>query len=107
LSIDLERQPSVSQTGIPPQIVTDFEVVLRGPEGKRVLLWILSQCGVYRSAFQGDDAQTNRRLGEVNVGLRLISKLDEVSPSEYARLLLWDAQRAEQEKAGVYVADTE
>lgn len=104
---DLDKQPSPSQTVVPPQIVTDFEKVLREPEGKRVVLWILEQCGVYRTAFQGDDAQTNRRLGEVNIGLRLISKLGEVSPSEYARLLLWNAQRAELEKAEVYVADAQ
>lgn len=102
---DLDRQPSTAHTNVPAQIITDLAAVLQTPEGKRVLLWVLGQCGVYRTGFQGDDAQTNRRLGEINIGLRLIAKLAEVGPSEYPRLLLWDAQRAEREKAEVYVAD--
>ena len=104
---NLAEQPSPSQTVVPPQIVTDFEKVLREPEGKRVILWLLEQCAVTRSAYQGEDNATNFRLGEVNIGLRLIAQLDRVSPSEYARLLLWDAQRREKEKAEVYVADAQ
>jgi hypothetical protein len=104
---DLQQQPSAAQTVIPPQIVTDFEKVLRDPEGKRVVLWLLEQCGVYRNAFTGNADATNERLGEINIGLKLISKLHEVSPSEYARLLLWNAQRLETEKAKVYVVDAE
>jgi len=102
---DLEQQPSQAQTGLPPQIVSDFEAVISRPEGKRVILWVLEQCGVYRNPYTGTDAATNFRLGEVNVGQRLIAQLGRVSPSEYARLLLWDAQRPEEEKGKVYVAD--
>ncbi len=104
---DLSEQPSPSQTVVPPQIVTDFEAVLREPEGKRVVLWLLEQSGVTRSAFTGSNDATNFRLGEINIGLRLIAQLEKVSPSEYARLLLWDAQRQETEKAKPYVADAQ
>lgn len=105
--VDFPEQPSAAQTVIPPQIVTDLAAVLSKPEGKRVVLWVLEQCAIYRSAFTGDNDATNFRLGEVNVGQRLISKLNEVSPSEYPRLLLWNAQRLEKEKAKVYVADAQ
>ena len=51
------------------------------------MLSILERCGVYRSAFMGDRDATALRLGEQNIGLWLIAKLDEVGPRTYPSLL--------------------
>lgn len=77
------------------EILLDFEAVLRNPQGRRVLLWVLQQCHVYGAIYTGKEAGTNLNLGERNVGLRIISKLDEVGPTEYPRLLLHAAQQAD------------
>lgn len=81
--------------------VTDLEAVLRLPQGRRVLLSILDMCGVYRSAYTGERAATDFRLGEQNVGLWLISQIETVSPNEYPALLLERANRAKEQRIAV------
>lgn len=61
------------------------------------MLQILERCGVYRSAFTGDQAATSLRLGEQNIGLWLIAQLDEVGPRTYPSLLSDRANMKEEE----------
>lgn len=104
---NLTEQPSKDQGLQRDQIASDLEAVLRLPHGRRTLLWLLGLCGVSRTAYQGDEAATNFRLGEQNIGLRLIVKLEEIGPTEYPRLLLEAAQRKDLEKETVHVVDAE
>lgn len=104
---DLTEQLSKEQELQRDQIAIDLEVVLRNPHGRRVLLRVLERCGVYRSAFAGDDDVTNLRLGEQNIGLWLISQIELIGPTEYPRLLLDAAQRKDQAKETVHVVDVE
>lgn len=67
----------------------------------------MERCGVYRTAFTGDKATTDLRIGEQNVGLWLIAQLDLVDPTEYPRLILEGAQKKAEDKGTVHVVDAE
>jgi hypothetical protein len=101
---NLTEQLSKDQGLQRDQVVSDLEVVLRLPQGRRVLLRILEVCGVYRTAFTGDRATTDLRLGEQNIGLWLIAQLDLVDLTEYPRLILERAQRKAEDKGTGNVA---
>ena len=101
LTEQLSRQDELHRD----QAVTDLEAVLRSREGRRVLLSVLERCGVFRIAYTGQDSATNLRLGEQNIGLWLIARIEEVGPTEYPALLLYEAQRRANEKEGVRVLD--
>lgn len=62
--------------------------VLGTAAGKRVLFWLLAQCGVYQDAFAGDAAATAYALGRQSVGRILIARMDRLDPRTYPRLLL-------------------
>ena len=65
------------------------------------MLSILERTGLYRTAYTGEEAATNFRLGEHNVGLWLINRLNEVSPAAYPQLLLDEARVEKQETVRV------
>lgn len=83
------------------QIMLDLEAVLRLPQGRRVLLRILERTGVYRNAFTGEQATTDLRLGEQNIGLWLIAQMEAVGPTEYPELLLEAARNKDKERPRV------
>jgi len=85
----------------------DFDHLLRIPQGRRALLWILEQCGVYQAVFTGDDNVTNFNLGRRDIGLRLIAKLETVGPESYPTLLLTRAKDREQTKGQTHVVDAQ
>lgn len=87
------------------RIVSDLEAVLRFPQGKRTLLRILERCGVFRTAFTGEDSATDFRLGEQNIGLFLIAQIELVGPTEFPRLLLEAAQEKDRKEETVHVLD--
>lgn len=84
----LTEKLSKGQELVRDRVTLDLEAVLRLPQGRRVLLMVLEQCGVYRNAYTGDRAATDFRLGEQNVGLWLISQIEAVDPIEYPALLM-------------------
>jgi len=104
---NLTEQLSREQELKRDQVAIDLEAVLRFPQGRRTVLWFLELCGVSRTAYTGDDNATNFKLGEQNVGLRLISQLEQLGPTEYPRLLLEAAQRKDPTKETVHVLDEE
>jgi hypothetical protein len=66
-----------------------FRAIIKTPEGKRVLFWMLEQCAIYQDAFSADHTNaTNYMLGRQNAGRRLIEKLDQLDPRFYPQLLL-------------------
>jgi len=104
---DLKPQPSAVQVDGEVQAAIDLAAVLRLPQGRRVLLSILGRCGVYRSAFTGDEANTNKLLGEQSIGLWLIMQLEQVGPTEYPQLLLSAARDRGMTEEAVHVLDEE
>lgn len=83
----------------------DLEAVLNLPQGRRFVTALLDRCAIYRSAYSSDPAAANFRLGEQNVGLWLMSQLEQLGPSTYPQLLL-DAARQEKTET-VRVLDRE
>jgi len=71
-----------------------LEAMLSNAAGKRVLLSIISRCGIYASAYTGDRDATHVRLGEQNVGLWLLSMIEMVDPMAYPKMLSELAKRA-------------
>lgn len=104
---DFPEQPSPAQTEKRDQITLDLEALLGRPEGRRVLMWFLEQANVYGQQFTGDNDATNFTLGKRDVGIRVIFKLNEVSPTAYPQLLISAARDREVTKDKVHVVDAE
>lgn len=101
---DLSAQPSEAQSSERDRIEVDLEAVLRLPQGRSVVMWFLEQCGVYAAIYTGDDNATNFNLGKRDIGLRLISKLEQLGPTAYPQLLLEVLRDREKEP---HVSETE
>lgn len=85
---DLSEQLSPEQAAERADLDQAFREVFTSASGKRVLFWMLEQCAIYEDAYTGDDNATNYRLGQQASGRKLIAKLDELDPRNYAALLL-------------------
>lgn len=81
-----------------------FRAVMATNEGKRVIFWMLDQCGINQTPFTGDDNLTNYMLGQQKAGRKLIDKLDELNPRFYPKLLLDVADMKDVARATVNVA---
>ena len=68
-----------------------WEKISAMPEGKRVILDVLSIAGIYQDTFQGNHEATNYVAGRQSVGRVVIKRLEEVDLTLYARLLLAQA----------------
>lgn len=102
---NFREQPLQVQTGKRDQLLLDLEGLLGRPEGRRVVMWFLELCNVYGMQFTGEDNATNFTLGKRDVGIGVILKLNEVSPTAYPQLLLDAARDKGEQKAKVHVAD--
>lgn len=100
-----ESQLSPAQKVKRDQLLLDLEGLLGRPEGRRVVMWFLGLCKVYGVQFTGEDNATNFTLGKRDVGISVILKLNEVSPTAYPQLLLESARDKGEQKAKVHVAD--
>lgn len=104
---DLERKLSPAQIDVTAQTVSDLDAVLGIPQGRRTMLRILERCGLHRTAFTGDRATTDLRLGEQNIGLWLIAQIETIGPTEYPQLLLDAARVRDLTRESVHVVDEE
>ena len=96
--VDLVSQPSTPQND---QAMLDLEAVLNLPQGRRFVMAVLSKCAVYSSAYTGEAAPTDFRLGEQKIGLWLISELGRLGPTTYPQLLLNVAREKKTEETHV------
>lgn len=96
---DLSEQPSAHEEFEREELARAYRDVFATPAGKRVLFDILQECAIYRDPFAGDNNATNYTLGLQAGGRRLISKLDEIDPRLYPRLLLDIADLKAMDKA--------
>lgn len=53
----------------------DLRKVLKAPEGRNVLWWILSNAGVFRSSYTGDANSTFFKEGARNLGLTVLNEV--------------------------------
>jgi hypothetical protein len=72
--------------------------VLSDARARRFVWWILEQCGVFRVSFSGNSS-TFFAEGERNIGLKIISQLDGVSPTAFPKLMFDMASEAEARKS--------
>lgn len=104
---DLVPQPSAAQTVKRDQVLLDLEGLLGRPEGRRVVMWFLGLCNIYGVQFTGVNEATNFTLGKRDVGIGVILKLNELSPTTYPQLLLDAARDKGEKKEKVHVVDEE
>lgn len=69
------------------QLLSDFEVVLKTPQGKRFLWWLLGETHIFHSMFTGQSNGTIFRNGEHSVGLRVLKKALQVDEHIFAKML--------------------
>jgi len=58
----------------------DVHFILRHPEGRRFVWRYLEECGVYKTSFTESNKHTFFLEGIRNVGLKLLTDINEASP---------------------------
>jgi hypothetical protein len=66
----------------------DLKVVLKKPEGRRVVYKILCDCGVFKASFTQNSNTTAFNEGKRDIGLGLLADLDKVEPNAYSQMLI-------------------
>ena len=64
----------------------DFKWLMGNKRGRRIMWRLLERTGVYRSSFTGN-SETFFREGMRNVGLTLLSQVQQLTPDQYAVML--------------------
>jgi hypothetical protein len=72
----------------------DLKTILATAGGRRVIWWILEECGVYRTSFTGN-SHTFFNEGKRQIGLMLIEKIFAADPTAYTNMRLEAAERKE------------
>lgn len=62
-----------------------FRFILDDEKGRRVLWWLLSECGVFRISMTGNSA-TFFNEGRRDIGLRLMDRIMALRPDIYAEM---------------------
>ncbi|MER9628374.1 hypothetical protein [Mesorhizobium sp. M0296] len=89
MSDDLSEQLSPQEQSERDELAKAFRDVVATASGKRVLFWFMEQTSLYPDPFAGENTNaTNYSLGLQAASRKLISKLDEIDPRLYPRLLL-------------------
>lgn len=65
---------------------TDLIWVMNDPRGRRFIKRLLESSGIYRSSYSSDSGIYFRE-GERNVGLRILSELERLTPENYIVML--------------------
>ncbi len=65
----------------------DVRHVLSTPNGRRFFWRYLSECGVFKTSFDGS-SRTYFNEGERNVGLKLMADVNDADPEAYVTMLL-------------------
>lgn len=64
----------------------DFQKILKTPEGRRTMWWLLSNCGVFRNSFSANSNQTAYNEGRRDVGLMLLGEVNKADRTVYAQM---------------------
>lgn len=80
------KKASKSQKETRELELNDFKVVLGTEPGRRVVWRLLERCGIYRSSFTGN-SQTFMLEGERNIGLFLLSEIEEADQDAMFRMM--------------------
>ena len=75
-----EQQPTEQQL----QDIADFKWLMSDSRGRRFMWRTLGHCRLFQSSIGPTDAITNYNEGQRNVGLLLLSQVNDLTPSLYA-----------------------
>jgi hypothetical protein len=68
---------------------SDIAFILSHAEGRRFYWGLMKQCGIFKSSFTGNNT-TFFNEGERNIGLKLLSDLNEIAPEAYVLMIKED-----------------
>lgn len=75
-----EQQPTEQEL----QDIADFKWLMSDSRGRRFMWRTLGHCRLFQSSIGPTDAITNYNEGQRNVGLFLLSQVNDLTPSLYA-----------------------
>lgn len=76
------------------EFVDDFKWLMRNERGRRLMFWLLSRAGVFRTTFE--EAPTRAEYmalamahaeGRKDLGYRLMAQIDRFCPEQYLRMM--------------------
>jgi len=67
--------------------IDDLKKVLKMPGGRRLILKVLSETGVFRASFSLNSMTTAFNEGKRDIGLNLLANMDEADPMAYSQML--------------------
>jgi len=68
-------------------MVDDIKWLLSSPRGRRIVWWLLSITGVFRTSFNASGSTTFFNEGGRNIGLQLLAKVQEHCMERYVEML--------------------
>lgn len=101
---ELSPQLSPAQDDPRDELVLDLEVLLSIRQGRSVLMWLLDRAGLYAGLYAEDANLTHLNIGRRDIGLQLLAKMEEVSPTAYPAMLM-NAATDRYNREAVHVLD--
>jgi hypothetical protein len=83
-----ERQKKLTdaQKRVHQKEIDDVRKILKTPEGRRYLWRMLGECGIFFNSFTPNSNQTAFNEGGRNIGLIILSDINEADPSAFAKM---------------------
>jgi hypothetical protein len=90
LDDDVEVQQAAAKTKADNDsrtMVDDIKWLMSSPRGRRLVWWMLSITGVFRTSFNASGSVTFFNEGSRNIGLQLLAKVQEHCIDRYVEML--------------------
>ena len=66
--------------------INDIRRIIKSPDGRRFIWWILSQCHIFKISFNLNTKLEDFQEGERNIGLEVLNRLNEADIGAFAQL---------------------
>ena len=66
--------------------IADIKQVIKRPEGRRFIWWLLSKAHVFRSSFNMNTKIEDFQEGERNIGLEVLNRLNDADINAFAQI---------------------
>jgi len=86
------REAKIKERNLEKDVLDDIRWIMGEARGRRYMSWLMGQCGMDRLSFTGN-SETFFREGARNIGIMLKSKIDEVAPEMYIKMLTETLER--------------
>lgn len=91
---DFERQVSDPPYEASDQFEGDFKWLMRDAKGRRLMYWLLSNAGIFRTTFEELPMRANYMPmamafaeGRKDIGYRLMGKINLICPEQYQKMM--------------------